>query len=174
MTSAQKNDDDVGRLVLRRAGDVIQGLAVLAIVGLAVVVIDLRIAVSNQVVASEAREKALSREIKSQDEFNAGITRKLEAIDNRLTTGGCNAARCQAIEDSLGRGASRLVNLEQTVGKLQSDILVLAEKTGQNAKDIEKFNGRLNIIDLHHANESGRKAELSPPIIGATPQSALR
>jgi hypothetical protein len=76
----------------RRVGDLLQGLLLLATSGLVVTVLSVKQDVDVMSGANKFNEDRWASQIK----FN-------EQITNRLTVGGCNAARCSAMEAILAR-----------------------------------------------------------------------
>lgn len=87
--------------LMRRLGDVIQAIAVLAIVGLAVAVIDLRVTIVQNQSKINAQDQMYTHQLVSLKENLELQMKVLESIVERVTAGGFDAARGRALEEAI-------------------------------------------------------------------------
>ena len=107
--------------MLRRLGDIIQGLAVIPIAGLVVVVIDLRITIVQNQDMINAQDKFHSYNFKSLRE-NIDLQMKiLESIVQKATISGFNSTQGAALQETV-----RVMT--QNIEKNEIDIKKLYEK----------------------------------------------
>jgi hypothetical protein len=107
--------------MLRRLGDIIQGLAVIAIAGLVVVVIDLRITIVQNQDMINAQDKLHSHNFKALRE-NIELQMKIfESIVQRASTSGFDSNRGIALQENV-----RIIS--QKIEKNETDIKQLHEK----------------------------------------------
>jgi energy-converting hydrogenase Eha subunit H len=110
--------------ILRRLGDIIQGLAVIAIAGLVVVVIDLRITMVQNQDMINAQDKLYSQNFKSLRENIELQIKILESIVKRVTNNGF----------SVNQGLA-----------LQEHVKILYEKIEKNEIEIRKLYEKLYV-----------------------------
>jgi len=87
--------------LMRRLGDVIQAVAVLAIVGLAVAVIDLRVTIVQNQSKINTQDQMYTQQLVSLKENLELQMKVLESIVERVTAGGFDAARGRALEKAI-------------------------------------------------------------------------
>jgi hypothetical protein len=85
--------------ILRRLGDIIQGLAVIAIAGLVVVIIDLRITIVQNQDMIGAQDKLYSQNFKSLKENIELQMKLLESIVNRVTASNFSVSQGIALQE---------------------------------------------------------------------------
>jgi len=103
--------------LMRRLGDVIQAIAVLAIVGLAVAVIDLRVTIVQNQSKITAQDQMYTQQLISLKENLELQMKVLESIVQRVTAGGFDAARGRALEDALESLTKRIDSQDVTISQ---------------------------------------------------------
>lgn len=101
--------------LMRRLGDVIQAIAVLAIVGLAVAVIDLRVTIVQNQSKINAQDQMYTQQMISLKENLELQMKVLESIVQRVTAGGFTAARGRALEEALESLTKRIDAQDLTI-----------------------------------------------------------
>jgi hypothetical protein len=91
--------DQASTPILRRLGDIIQGLAVIAIAGLVVVIIDLRITIVQNQDMIGAQDKLYSQNFKSLKENIELQMKLLESIVNRVTASNFSVSQGVALQE---------------------------------------------------------------------------
>ena len=91
--------DQASTPILRRLGDIIQGLAVIAIAGLVVVIIDLRITIVQNQDMIGAQDKLYSQNFKSLKENIELQMKLLESIVNRVTASNFSVSQGIALQE---------------------------------------------------------------------------
>ena len=97
--------------LMRRLGDVIQAIAVLAIVGLAVAVIDLRVTIVQNQSKINAQDQMYTQQLVALKENLELQMKVLESIVQRVTAGGFDATRGRALEHAL-KSLTKRVNAQ--------------------------------------------------------------
>jgi len=110
---------------LRRLGDIIQGLAVIAIAGLVVVIIDLRVTIVQNQEMIGAQDKLYSQHFKSLKENIELQMKLLESIVHRVTASNFTASQGAALQEHV-----KILYLK--ADKTESEIKKLHEKMYNN------------------------------------------
>lgn len=112
--------------LMRRLGDVIQAIAVLAIVGLAVAVIDLRVTIVQNQSKINAQDQMYTQQLIALKENLELQMKVLESIVQRVTAGGFDATRGRALEKAIESLTKRVdaqdVNISNTYQMLFEQI----------------------------------------------------
>lgn len=103
--------------LMRRLGDVIQAIAVLAIVGLAVAVIDLRVTIVQNQSKISAQDQMYSQQLISLKENLELQMKVLESLVERVTAGGFDAGRGRALEEGLESLTKRVDAQDMTISQ---------------------------------------------------------
>ncbi len=103
--------------LMRRLGDVIQAVAVLAIVGLAVAVIDLRVTIVQNQSKINAQDHMYTQQFVALKENLELQMKVLESIVERVTAGGFDAARGRALEKAVESLTKRVDAQDVTVSQ---------------------------------------------------------
>lgn len=103
--------------LMRRLGDVIQAIAVLAIVGLAVAVIDLRVTIVQNQSKINNQDQMYTQQLISLKENLELQMKVLESIVQRVTAGGFDAVRGRALEDALKSLTKRIDAQDVTISQ---------------------------------------------------------
>ena len=101
--------------LMRRLGDVIQAIAVLAIVGLAVAVVDLRVTIVQNQSKITAQDQMYTQQLISLKENLELQMKVLESIVQRVTAGGFDAVRGRALEETLESLTKRIEAQDVTI-----------------------------------------------------------
>lgn len=109
--------------LMRRLGDVIQAVAVLAIVGLAVAVIDLRVTIVQNQSKINAQDQMYTQQLIALKENLELQMKVLESIVQRVTAGGFDAARGRIVEEGLDSLKKRVDTQDYILSKIQNLIL---------------------------------------------------
>lgn len=104
--------------ILRRLGDIIQGLAVMAIAGLVIVIIDLRITIVQNQDTIGAQDKLHSQNFKSLRENIELQIKLLESIVHRVTASNFSTSQGAALQEHIKVLYSRLDKAESEIKKL--------------------------------------------------------
>jgi hypothetical protein len=102
---------------MRRLGDVIQAVAVLAIVGLAVAVIDLRVTIVQNQSKINAQDQMYTQQLVSLKENLELQMKVLESIVQRVTAGGFDANRGRALEEAIESLTKRVDAQDVTISQ---------------------------------------------------------
>jgi hypothetical protein len=128
------NSSDQVPPMLRRFGDVIQAIAVLAIVGLAVAVVDMRVSVAQM----QTQLRSL-REIVDIQMANNDLSMKAQAaIIERVTAGGFDANAGRAL-------TARVEKTEDKLELLGRELAVAVARIDSQLREIEKDLSRTEI-----------------------------
>lgn len=103
--------------LMRRLGDVIQAVAVLAIVGLAVAVIDLRVTIVQNQSKINAQDQMYTQQLVSLKENLELQMKVLESIVQRVTAGGFDAGRGRALEEAIESLTKRVDAQDVTISQ---------------------------------------------------------
>ena len=103
--------------LMRRLGDVIQAVAVLAIVGLAVAVIDLRVTIVQNQSKINAQDQMYTQQLVSLKENLELQMKVLESIVERVTAGGFDASRGRALEKAIESLSKRVDAQDATISR---------------------------------------------------------
>jgi len=103
--------------LMRRLGDVIQAIAVLAIVGLAVAVIDLRVTIVQNQSKISAQDQMYSQQLISLKENLELQMKVLESLVERVTAGGFDVGRGRALEEALESLTKRVDAQDMTISQ---------------------------------------------------------
>lgn len=117
--------DQASTPILRRLGDIIQGLAVIAIAGLVVVIIDLRITIVQNQDMIGAQDKLYSQNFKSLKENIELQMKLLESIVNRVTASNFSVSQGIALQE-------HVKILYDKMEKTESEMKQLYEKMYNN------------------------------------------
>jgi len=109
--------------LMRRLGDVIQAIAVLAIVGLAVAVIDLRVTIVQNQSKINTQDQIYTQQLTALKENIELQMKVLESIVQRVTAGGFGAARGRILEEALESLTKRVDANHSTLSQIQNIIL---------------------------------------------------
>ena len=109
--------------LMRRVGDVIQAIAVLAIVGLAVAVIDLRVTIVQNQGKINSQEHMYQQQLLSLKENLELQMKVLESLVQRVTTGGFDASEGRVLEESVVALGKRIDSHEKTITQLYQTML---------------------------------------------------
>ena len=101
MEKPTKTTNQTPAPILRRLGDVIQGLAVIAIAGLVVVIIDLRITIVQNQDMIVGQDKLHIQSFKALKENIELQMRLLESVVQRSTISGFNASQGAALQENV-------------------------------------------------------------------------
>lgn len=110
--------------ILRRLGDIIQGLAVIAIAGLVVVIIDLRITIVQNQDMIDAQDKLYSQNFKSLKENIELQMKVLESIVNRVTASNFSVSQGIALQEHVKILYSKMEKTESEIKNLYEKIYV--------------------------------------------------
>ncbi len=103
--------------LMRRLGDVIQAIAVLAIVGLAVAVIDLRVTIVQNQSKINAQDQMYAHQFVALKENLELQMKVLESIVQRVTDGGFDATRGRALEEAIESLTKRIDAQDVTISQ---------------------------------------------------------
>lgn len=120
--------------LMRRLGDVIQAIAVLAIVGLAVAVIDLRVTIVQNQSKINAQDQMYTQQLVALKENLELQMKVLESIVQRVTAGGFDATRGRALEQALDSLTKRVNAQDVTISQTYQ---MLFEQLSINSKRID-------------------------------------
>jgi hypothetical protein len=104
--------------ILRRLGDVIQGLAVIAIAGLVVVIMDLRITIVHNQDMIAGQDKLHLQNFKALRENIALQMNVLESVVQRATINGFNASHGIALQENVKMLRAKMEKNEMEIRKL--------------------------------------------------------
>jgi energy-converting hydrogenase Eha subunit H len=110
--------------ILRRLGDIIQGLAVIAIAGLVVVIIDLRITIVKNQDMINAQDKLYSQNFKSLKENIELQMKLLESIVNRVIASNFSVTQGIALQENVKLLYSKMENTESEIKKLYEKVYI--------------------------------------------------
>jgi energy-converting hydrogenase Eha subunit H len=110
--------------ILRRLGDIIQGLAVIAIAGLVVVIIDLRITIVKNQDMINAQDKLYSQNFKSLKENIELQMKLLESIINRVIASNFSVTQGIALQENVKLLYSKMENTESEIKKLYEKVYI--------------------------------------------------
>jgi hypothetical protein len=118
--------------ILRRLGDIIQGLAVIAIAGLVVVIIDLRITIVQNQDMIGAQDKLYAQNFKSLKE-NIDLQMKiLESIVNRAAASNFSVSQGVALQEHVKILYSKIEETESEIKNLHEKMYInLKQKSVQ-------------------------------------------
>lgn len=115
--------------MLRRLGDIIQGLAVIAIAGLVVVVIDLRITIVKNQDMINSQDKLHSNNFKSLRENIELQIKMLEAVVQKSTISGFNSNNTAQTNENIRALTNRIENNEIDIKKIYDKLYECYIKT---------------------------------------------
>jgi hypothetical protein len=118
--------------LMRRVGDVIQAIAVLAIVGLAVAVIDLRVTLVQNQSKINSQKDMYAQQLLSLRENLELQMKVLESIVQRVTAGGFDASRGRILEQSVTALGKRVDAHDITITKLHQTMFKYFANDGEN------------------------------------------
>ena len=101
--------------ILRRLGDIIQGLAVIAIAGLVVVIIDLRVTIVQNQDMIATQDKLHSQHFKALKENIELQMKVLEAIVHRVTASNFSVSQGIALQEHVKILYSKIDNAESEI-----------------------------------------------------------
>ena len=110
--------------ILRRLGDIIQGLAVIAIAGLVVVIIDLRITIVKNQDMINAQDKLYSQNFKSLKENIELQMKLLESIVNRVIASNFSVTQGIALQENVKLLYSKMEKTESEIKKLYEKVYI--------------------------------------------------
>ena len=114
--------------MLRRLGDIIQGLAVIAIAGLVVVVIDLRITIVQNQDMINAQDKLNTHNFKALRENIELQIKILESIVQKAAIGGFNSNQGIALQESVKMISQKIEKNEVEIKKLYEKLYECGKK----------------------------------------------
>ena len=124
--------------LMRRLGDVIQAIAVLAIVGLAVAVIDLRVTIVQNQSKINAQDQMYTQQLISLKENLELQMKVLESIVKRVTEGGFTAARGRALEEALESLTKRIDAQDVTITQIHQMLFNTLSENKKNGEILNK------------------------------------
>ncbi len=110
--------DQVSAPVIRRLGDVIQGLAVIAIAGLVVVVIDLRITIVQNQDMINSQDKLHSQNVISLRENIKLQMKVLEAVVHRVNNNGFSVSQGLALQERVKLLHNKIEKHDEEIKKI--------------------------------------------------------
>jgi len=123
--------DQASTPILRRLGDIIQGLAVIAIAGLVVVIIDLRITIVQNQDMIGAQDKLYSQNFKSLKENIELQMKLLESIVNRVTASNFSVSQGIALQEHVKILYAKMEKTESEMKQLYEKMYNNLQKNAQ-------------------------------------------
>jgi len=123
--------DQASTPILRRLGDIIQGLAVIAIAGLVVVIIDLRITIVQNQDMIGAQDKLYSQNFKSLKENIELQMKLLESIVNRVTASNFSVSQGIALQEHVKILYAKMEKTESEMKQLYEKMYNNLQKKAQ-------------------------------------------